>query len=120
MGHVLSKDTIKLIPLSMKDNITKRGYQLSALCIALMVGTSYTLSQLFKQCVIHFSAGALRQRQISQTRRELIQQQMALNKTNAAQASSRKEKVVVNLVFFRKLWGLLKIMIPGVFTPEFG
>ena len=32
----------------------------------------------------------------------------------------RREKVQVNMVFFRKLYALLRIMVPGVFTPEFG
>jgi len=102
MGHVLSKDTAKLIPLSVKDNFTRKGYGISALATALMLGA------------------ALRQKQISDKKREAVAQQLALNKSQTAQANNRKDKIVVNMAFFRKLGFLLKIMIPGVFTAEFG
>jgi len=34
--------------------------------------------------------------------------------------TSSKSKVAVDYVFFRRLWALLKIIVPGPFTPESG
>jgi ATP-binding cassette subfamily D (ALD) protein 3 len=70
--------------------------------------------------LIFFIAGALRQKHISDKKREQVAQQLALNKSQTAQANARKDKIVVNMAFFKKLFFLLKIMIPGIFTSEFG
>lgn len=32
----------------------------------------------------------------------------------------KKEKIQVDSVFFKRLWALLKVVVPGVFTPEAG
>jgi len=41
-------------------------------------------------------------------------------KTAKEAAGGRTDKVAVDMVFFKRLWGLLKILIPGVFTAEMG
>ncbi|KAL6048544.1 ATP-binding cassette sub- D member 3 [Balamuthia mandrillaris] len=38
----------------------------------------------------------------------------------SSSSSSSRSKVAVDMNFFRRLWSLLKIMIPGPFTPESG
>ena len=44
-----------------------------------------------------------------------------LKKLFVASASSKnKEKVAVDKQFFKRVWRLLKIMCPGLLTPEFG
>jgi ATP-binding cassette subfamily D (ALD) protein 3 len=35
-------------------------------------------------------------------------------------SSAKKEKIAVDAVFFKRLWRLLKIIVPGVMTPEMG
>jgi ATP-binding cassette subfamily D (ALD) protein 3 len=42
------------------------------------------------------------------------------NSNDKNQNKPRRERVQVNLAFFKKLWSLLRIMVPGVFTSEFG
>lgn len=37
----------------------------------------------------------------------------------AAAATAKKGKVAVDMVFFRRLWALLKIAMPGLLSPEF-
>lgn len=35
-------------------------------------------------------------------------------------SDASKDRIAVNGVFFRKLWKLLKVLVPGVFSAEFG
>jgi len=95
MGHIFSKDTFNQIPSSWKDPFSKKGYQMSAIAAVFLVAT------------------AIRQRKISDKRKALITQKPT-NKSNNSQG------VLVNFEFFKNLWRLLRIMVPGIFTGEFG
>ena len=85
----------------MQSRFSQHGFKLSGLCAVALLAAAYQRNRSFKKAKAD----------------ETWEKSLF---TNKSKQENQRASPKVDLHFWKRFWNLLKIMIPGILTPEFG